>query len=126
MNQPDRILTTFLNENEQRVQIKKDERLPNVAVFYFAKQDHTLGNVLRHSLIRDPEVMYAGYRMPHPLQQVMETRVQTTDKTDPLTAVIHALDSLDYEMQTLSNRFKHAVAQGQGEQADASEMMRLS
>jgi len=65
--------------------------------------------------------------MPHPLQQVCEVRVQTNGEVDPLAVVINALDSLDVELQTLTNRFKVQFATGSSEshELDAHDIMRL-
>ena len=35
---------------------------PNSAVFTFNKEDHTLGNLLRAHLLKDPHVIFAGYK----------------------------------------------------------------
>jgi DNA-directed RNA polymerase II subunit RPB11 len=128
MNAPDRMQVTFLSADEQKVQIVKDAKLLNAATFYFTKQDHTLGNMLRMSLLRDKDVRFAGYRMPHPLTPVCEVKVQTNGDSDALSAVISALDSLDTELQTLENRFKNAFAAGLGDahDVDAHDIMRLA
>jgi DNA-directed RNA polymerase II subunit RPB11 len=46
-------------------------------------EDHTLGDLLRIFLLKRKEVKFAGYRMPHPLFDRVEVKVQTTtDKTN--------------------------------------------
>jgi hypothetical protein len=35
---------------------------PNSSVFTFNKEDHTLANMLRSALLRDPHVTFAGYK----------------------------------------------------------------
>lgn len=35
---------------------------PNSSVFTFNKEDHTLGNILRAHLLKDPHVIFAGYK----------------------------------------------------------------
>ena len=35
---------------------------PNSSIFTVAKEDHTLGNLLRAHLLKDPHVLFAGYR----------------------------------------------------------------
>ena len=39
-------------------------------------EDHTLGNALRHVLINDARVDFAGYCVPHPSEPVVHVRVQ--------------------------------------------------
>lgn len=41
-------------------------------------ETHTLGNVLRSLLIRNPEVEFAGYSVPHPTSVEMNLRIQTS------------------------------------------------
>jgi hypothetical protein len=35
---------------------------PNSSVFTFNKEDHTLANMLRSALLKDPHVTFAGYK----------------------------------------------------------------
>jgi len=108
MNAPDPASLVFLlsEGTEKKVVIVKDTKIPNAATFFVAKEDHTLGNLLRHELLRDRDVRFAGYRMPHPLQTVLEVKVQTVPGADPLNVVISALDQLQTEFELLETRFK--------------------
>ena len=45
--------------------------------FVIGDEDHTLGNALRHVLINDGRVDFAGYCVPHPSEPVVHVRVQT-------------------------------------------------
>ena len=40
------------------------------------KQTNSLGNLLRCKLLEDPRVLFAGYQMPHPLENIMHVKVQ--------------------------------------------------
>mmetsp|Transcript_18435 Transcript_18435/g.32044 ORF Transcript_18435/g.32044 Transcript_18435/m.32044 type:complete len:124 (-) Transcript_18435:137-508(-) len=62
----------------KKVQVLTDPADPSVASFIFLDEDHTLGNVLRHYLTKNPETEFAGYNVPHPLINKMSLRVQTT------------------------------------------------
>ncbi|KAL3803697.1 hypothetical protein HJC23_003751 [Cyclotella cryptica] len=50
---------------------------PTSRTFVIGDEDHTLGNALRHVLIQDPRVNFAGYCVPHPSEPVVHLRVQT-------------------------------------------------
>ena len=39
---------------------------PSSRTFAVADEDHTLGNALRHVLIQNEAVSFAGYSVPHP------------------------------------------------------------
>ena len=42
------------------------------------EEDHTLGNMIRHKLTKDPNVIFAGYKNPSPFVNQVIIRVQTT------------------------------------------------
>lgn len=50
---------------------------PSSRTFVIGDEDHTLGNALRHVLINDARVDFAGYCVPHPSEPVVHVRVQT-------------------------------------------------
>ena len=112
MNAPDILDAVFLGEEEQKVVVIKDSKIQNAGTFYFTKEDHTLGNALRMSLLRDKDVRFAGYRMPHPLQTVLEVKVQTNGEATPIQAVISSLQALENEFAVLENRFASAMTMG--------------
>jgi len=39
-------------------------------------------------LLKDPKVRFAGYRRPHPLEDMVEIKVQTNGEKTPAEAVI--------------------------------------
>jgi len=51
---------------------------PTSRTFVLGDEDHTLGNALRHVLINDARVDFAGYCVPHPSEPVVHVRVQTS------------------------------------------------
>lgn len=48
------------------------------ATYSLAGEDHTLGNSLRFMLNKNPHVSFAGYSVPHPADELVNVRVQTT------------------------------------------------
>mmetsp|Transcript_22938 Transcript_22938/g.39249 ORF Transcript_22938/g.39249 Transcript_22938/m.39249 type:complete len:174 (+) Transcript_22938:76-597(+) len=50
---------------------------PTSRTFVLGDEDHTLGNALRHVLIEDARVDFAGYCVPHPSEPVVHLRVQS-------------------------------------------------
>lgn len=50
------------------------------ATYNFKGEDHTLGNLLRFSLIKNPDVEFCGYSITHPSENEMNLRLQTTGK----------------------------------------------
>ena len=47
--------------------------------FVFKGESHTLGNALKHVLLTNPKVTFAGYSIPHPAEDQMFLRIQTVD-----------------------------------------------
>jgi DNA-directed RNA polymerase II subunit RPB11 len=92
MNQPDRYDRFAPREDESKVTFARDQKLPNAGVLSILREDHTAGNLLRCALHEDPAVVFAGYRIPHPLEPLMEVRVQTVAGKAPVAAVSGALN----------------------------------
>ena len=82
MNAPSAFEAFLEFEGEKKVLVEKDTKVPNASIFTFNKEDHTLGNLLKQyfclciflnlyifsQLLKDPRVLFAGYRNPHPLE----------------------------------------------------------
>ena len=88
-NAPHRFLTWRWEDedDENRLVYTADSKKPNAGTFILAKEDHTIGNLMRLQLLRDPSVRFAGYRMPHPLIFDCHIRVETMDSRSRPTRV---------------------------------------
>lgn len=64
----------------------KDVRVPNCGTFTLHDEDHTLGNLLRAQLLEDARVVFAAYKVPHPLESRVEIKIETTADTTPMAA----------------------------------------
>ncbi|KAK7266755.1 hypothetical protein RIF29_19409 [Crotalaria pallida] len=56
------------------------------STFSFADEDHTFANSVRFTLNQDPRVTFCGYSIPHPSDNRVNIRVQTTG--DPAREVL--------------------------------------
>ena len=65
--------------------------------------------VTHSQLLRDPQVLFAGYKVPHPLEHKFVLRVQTTPDYSPQEALSNAITDLISEIATLENRFREAL-----------------
>ncbi|XP_013379289.1 DNA-directed RNA polymerase II subunit RPB11-like [Lingula anatina] len=113
MNAPPRFETFLLFEGEKKIIIEKDTKVPNAALFTVMKEDHTLGNMLTTQLLKDPQVLFAGYKIPHPLEHKFVLRIQTTPDYSPQEAYTNAITDLISEVSLLEERFKDAVREKQ-------------
>jgi DNA-directed RNA polymerase II subunit RPB11 len=66
MNQPSRAEKFVLPEGVRKLTFTRDTKVSNAGTFIVQKEDHTLGNPVRMQLHRDPNVVFAGYQVPHP------------------------------------------------------------
>eukprot|EP00741_Cyanophora_paradoxa_P000334 tig00000403_g325.t1 len=66
------------------------------ATFAFTDEDHTMGNAVRYMLMKNPDVEFAGYSVPHPNENKMNVRVQTTGApaTEALTKALRDTQDL--------------------------------
>merc|ERR1712194_563785 len=69
-------------------------------------QDHTIGNAIRMELLRDPDVLFAGYRVPHPLFSEMEVRIRTTLRCSPQKAMFACNQRLKETADAMMTAFK--------------------
>lgn len=104
-----------------RVRFTPDTKIPNAGTFIIMREDHTLGNLLRmraptsahpllllishRQLLRDPRVLFAGYRAPHPLEYSIEVKVQTTEQSDPQQVLLAAMEALQRELGAIEKSF---------------------
>lgn len=107
-----------------------DTKVTNAAIFTVNKEDHTLGNMIRkcvliihykyfyflifkffiHSqLLKDPNVLFAGYKVPHPLEHKFVIRIQTTSNYSPQDAFMNAITDLISELSLIDERFNEAI-----------------
>lgn len=59
-----------------RFSILKTEEEGRCATFEFLDEDHTLGNSLRHMILKNPEVKFCGYALPHPNERKINFQIQ--------------------------------------------------
>ena len=106
MNAPPTFEAFILFDGEKKITIEKDTKVPNAAIFTVNKEDHTLGNMIRQQLLKDPQVLFAGYKVPHPLENKFVLRLQTTADYSPQEAFTNAITDLISEISLLEERFK--------------------
>ena len=56
MNAPPRFESFMLYEGEKKIEVKKEVNVSDACLFTLNREDHTLGNILKTQLLRDPKV----------------------------------------------------------------------
>ncbi|KAF1355455.1 DNA-directed RNA polymerase [Delphinella strobiligena] len=102
---PSRFELFLLDEGQKKITWVPETRVPNAALFTLNKEDHTLGNLLRHYLDQSPNILFAAYKTPHPLFASIELRVQTDGELSPKDAVIKACADIVQDLQKLDQEF---------------------
>ncbi|KAF6143225.1 hypothetical protein GIB67_039008 [Kingdonia uniflora] len=106
MNAPDRYERFVVPEGTKKVAYERDTKIINAASFTIEREDHTVGNVLRMQLHRDPNVLFAGYKLPHPLQYKIIVRIHTSSQSSPMQAYNQSINDLDKELNYLKAGFE--------------------
>ncbi|KAG1666585.1 hypothetical protein FOA52_000552 [Chlamydomonas sp. UWO 241] len=93
--------------------------------FAIEDEDHTLANTLRFFLNKNPHVAFCGYSMPHPSEEVVNIRVQTTGEVSATQALRNACEDLQsvcaHIKATVQAQCAEAVAGGGGAASTAAE-----
>eukprot|EP00088_Acartia_fossae_P017522 TRINITY_DN19978_c0_g1_i1.p1 TRINITY_DN19978_c0_g1~~TRINITY_DN19978_c0_g1_i1.p1 ORF type:complete len:116 (+),score=36.35 TRINITY_DN19978_c0_g1_i1:58-405(+) len=110
MNAPPTFESFLLFDGEKKITKEQDTKVPNAAIFTINKEDHTLGNMIRQQLLKDPNVLFAGYKNPHPLEHKVILRIQTTSEYTPQDALMNAITDLISELSLFEERFKECLA----------------
>ncbi|KAJ3414691.1 DNA-directed RNA polymerase II subunit RPB11-a [Chytridiales sp. JEL 0842] len=87
----------------------KDSKIPNAATFTVLKEDHTLGNILRMQLLKNPKVLFAGYKVPHPLEHTFVLKIQTTPDTTPMDVLQSEIMNLINEISAIKLKFENEL-----------------
>ncbi|TFK73452.1 RBP11-like subunits of RNA polymerase [Pluteus cervinus] len=105
MNAPNRFELFVLEDGEKPIEIIEDTKIPNAATIKIVKQDHTLGNMLRAQLLSMPQILFAGYKVPHPLEPYFVIKIQTDGTITPQAILEQACNKLISTLASLESKF---------------------
>ena len=104
--------TNFKTINEgHKVEIKKDTHDDNSYLFTIYHEDHTIGNLLTSQLLTEDRVLFAGYRIEHPLQDLIKMRVTISQShviDNPGDMLKNAIGELCDNLEMLDREFQAA------------------
>ncbi|KAM0704865.1 hypothetical protein Q7P35_007652 [Cladosporium inversicolor] len=75
------------------------------ASFAFEREDHTLGNALRYMIMKNPDVEFCGYSIPHPSEAVLHLRIQTWDGVSASEVLRKGLEDLTDLCDAVTDKF---------------------
>lgn len=94
-------------EEVQRVRLLPGST-PTAASFEFLNESHTLGNALRFIIMKNPDVEFCAYAIPHPSEAKMNVRIQTFEGTTAIQALEKGLRDLQDLCDVVSDKFVDA------------------
>ncbi|KAL2067988.1 hypothetical protein VTL71DRAFT_16086 [Oculimacula yallundae] len=94
-------------DEEQRIRILPGSS-DTAASFEFKNEDHTLGNSLRYIIMKNPDVEFCGYSIPHPSEALMNIRIQTYEGTTAVEALEKGFTDLMQLCDVVADKFCEA------------------
>ncbi|KAK9723049.1 RNA polymerase subunit AC19 [Basidiobolus ranarum] len=105
---------TEVDTEEDKVEIIAGSSIDlTAATFCLKNEDHTLGNALRYVIMKNPNVDYCGYTIPHPSEAKLNLRIQTADDTTAVEALQEGLDNLTDMCQHILDTFQGEFEKGE-------------
>ncbi|KAG8388655.1 hypothetical protein BUALT_Bualt02G0147900 [Buddleja alternifolia] len=80
----------------------------------FFDENPNFSYIKNRQLHRDENVLFAGYKLPHPLQYKIIIRIHTASQSSPMQAYNQAINDLDKELDHLKNEFEMELARNTG------------
>ena len=77
--------------------------------FTINDEDHTLANSLRYLVMKNPNVVFCGYTIPHPSEIKVNFRIQTNTNTTALDVLEKGLNDLNAQCEHILNVFQTSV-----------------
>ncbi|ABN65632.1 RNA polymerase I and III subunit [Scheffersomyces stipitis CBS 6054] len=107
-----------VEQQEQEYDLNKIKLLPGAsedgtaASFQILEEDHTLGNALRYMIMKNPEVEFCGYSIPHPSENKLNIRIQTYGNITAVEALHQGLDNLAELCTVIGDKFEEKISAG--------------
>jgi DNA-directed RNA polymerases I and III subunit RPAC2 len=78
--------------------------------FIIKNEDHTLGNALRYMIMKNEQVEFCGYSIPHPSDGFIQLRIQTDGNMTAKEALKKGLQDLKEVAGHVRKEFKNATS----------------
>mmetsp|Transcript_12574 Transcript_12574/g.32439 ORF Transcript_12574/g.32439 Transcript_12574/m.32439 type:complete len:107 (+) Transcript_12574:261-581(+) len=102
-NTPNALESLVLPETSQKITFYKDEKNKNCGYFKIEKEDHTLGHLIHSKLSKEKNVIFSGYKRPHPLEHFIYLKIVTDGVFSPKDAFDSVLKDLYIEFSYLED-----------------------
>ncbi|TPX09003.1 uncharacterized protein E0L32_009582 [Thyridium curvatum] len=97
------------DEDQEEPEAQRVKLLPGstatAASFEFLDEGHTLGNALRYIIMKNPDVEFCAYAIPHPSEPKMNVRIQTYEGTTAIQALEKGLRDLQDLCDVVADKY---------------------
>jgi DNA-directed RNA polymerase I and III subunit RPAC2 len=101
--QPDKF---DFNTSRPELEVQRQDADNTSATYSFLNEDHTLGNLLRNVIIKNNNVEFCAYSVPHPSEPVMNVRLQVSKQAGDTKKVLrHGLKRISKMSDVLTEKF---------------------
>lgn len=76
------------------MELKVLKKTDTEVVIEIVGEDYTLGNLIAKEAMKHPEVVYASYRIPHPLQNKLEIIIDVEPGSDIGKVLLEITDNI--------------------------------
>jgi len=90
--------------------IEEETKANNYSQFKLMKEDHTMGNSIQTELLENKNVIFSGYRIPHPLKKELYIKIKTKSTTKPKKELIKGIKSLQSKIKKIKIEFKSSIS----------------
>lgn len=89
---------------------RADPRDQSNDTFVLHQHDHTLGNPLRHMILKDPRTEFCGYSVIHPTEENIHLRIQSKPNTASSVELLRTgLEKLKEQSQFIAMEYDDAL-----------------
>ncbi|KAL0222388.1 hypothetical protein RCL1_002242 [Eukaryota sp. TZLM3-RCL] len=103
--------------SDQKISYVSDPRVHNAALITIKDEDHTIGNLLQSDIAENnPNVVFVGYRAPHPYVQQIELRIRMNEEelkgpdsafSESITRLHSSISNIKQVVESELNRLRH-------------------
>ncbi|CAG2123466.1 unnamed protein product, partial [Medioppia subpectinata] len=87
-------------QSKSRLEVIETTNGGECAIVSLTDEDHTLANALRYVMVRNSDVKFFGYSMPHPNDNVVLLQIQ-------MNAGLNAINALEKGFRDLMDSCQH-------------------
>jgi DNA-directed RNA polymerase II subunit RPB11 len=100
-NIPNYLDSVLLSDQISKIEFVKNKENLNYGIFKIQKEDHTIGDLIQKQLLKEPNVLYSGYKQIHPLEHFIVFKIITNGILSPVEIFDKVLKDLYIEFSLL-------------------------